>query len=138
MSDRFTIDERLQGKRMIKLVVQPLVENAIYHGIKPADRPGVIEVSAALRTNEFGTELIWITVQDNGAGIPPEKLAELNELLAAGQSNPDSGSGIFNVNERIKLYYGMEYGLMLESAQNEWTRATLVFPAQIVEEEEEL
>ena len=138
LSDRFAIDDRLQGKRMIKLVVQPLVENAIYHGIKPADRPGVIEVSAALRTNEFGTELIWITVQDNGAGIPPEKLAELNELLAAGQSNPDSGYGIFNVNERIKLYYGMEYGLMLESAQNEWTRATLVFPAQIVEEEEEL
>ena len=67
-----------------------------------------------------------------------KSLAGLNELLAAGQSNPDSGYGIFNVNERIKLYYGMEYGLMLESAQNEWTRATLVFPAQIVEEEEEL
>lgn len=138
LSDCFEIDERLQGKQMIKLVVQPLVENAIYHGIKPADRPGTIRVCARLRADEYGTEQIWITVEDDGAGIPPGKLAELNELLCAGQSDPDSGYGIFNVNERIKLYYGKEYGLMLESVQDAWTRATLMFPAQIVEEAEEL
>lgn len=138
LSDCFEIDERLQGKQMIKLVVQPLVENAIYHGIKPADRPGTIRVCAALRTDEYGAEQIWITVEDDGAGIPSDKLAELNELLATGQSDPDSGYGIFNVNKRIKLYYGRNYGLMLESVPDILTRATLVFPAQIVEEGEEL
>lgn len=138
LSDCFEIDEPLLGKQMIKLVVQPLVENAIYHGIKPADRPGTIRVCAKLRTDEYGAEQIWITVEDDGAGIPPDKLAELNELLAAGQSDPDSGYGIFNVNERIKLYYGREYGLMLESVQDAWTRATLVFPAQLLEGGEDL
>lgn len=138
LSDCFEIDPRLQGKQMIKLVVQPLVENAIYHGIKPADRPGTIRICAGLHTDEYGAEKIRITVEDDGVGIPPAKLTELNELLAAGQSDPDSGYGIFNVNERIKLYYGKEYGLMLESIEDTWTRATLVFPAQIVEEGEEL
>lgn len=138
LSDCFEIDPRLQGKRMIKLVVQPLVENAIYHGIKPADRPGTIRVCARLHTDDYGAEKIRITVEDDGAGIPPAKLAELNDLLAAGKADPNSGYGIFNVNERIKLYYGREYGLMLESVEDTWTRATLVFPAQIVEEGEEL
>lgn len=127
-------EEELAGRRMIKLVVQPLVENAIYHGIKPADRPGHIRIRAQLRVNEYGTELIWITVEDDGAGIGPETLSRLNNLLAAGRSDPDAGYGIFNVNERIKLYYGKEYGLMMESRAGCWTRATLVFPAQIVED----
>lgn len=136
--DCFEIDPCLQGKQMIKLVVQPLVENAIYHGIKPADRPGTIHIRAKLRTNEYGTEQIWIEVEDDGVGISADKLASLNDLLATGQSDPDSGYGIFNVNERIKLYYGKEYGLTLESVPNTATRATLVFPAQIVEEGEDL
>ena len=138
LSDRFAIDEKLLGRRMIKLVVQPLVENAIYHGIKPAGRPATILIGACAHTDECGAEQIWITVEDDGAGIPPAKLSELNELLAAGRSDPDSGYGIFNVNERIKLYYGKEYGLMLESTENAWTRATLVLPGGILEEGEEL
>lgn len=133
----FTVDPSLAHQKMVKLVVQPLVENAIYHGIKPADRQGHIHVSARRCVNECGTELIWITVEDDGLGIPPDKLAELNALLAAGKVDPDSGYGIFNVNERIKLYYGTEYGLMLESAAGRGTRATLVFPAQILEEPDE-
>lgn len=130
----FYIDEAVRPKKMIKLVVQPLVENSIYHGIKPLDRPGHISIEAKLHTGDFGEEMICITVDDDGAGIEPEKLAELNELLAAGQAEPESGYGIFNVNERIKLYYGKEYGLTLENRTSGGTRATLVFPAQIVEE----
>lgn len=138
LSDEFRVEEGLLNRKMVKLLVQPLVENAIYHGIKPADRPGTIRISACAHTDEHGEELLWITVEDDGVGIPPQKLAELNELLAAGQSDPEAGYGIFNVNKRIKLYYGKEYGLMLESIPQTWTRATLVFPAQILEEEETL
>ena len=138
LSDRIDVDETILNRQMIKLVIQPLVENAIYHGIKPADRPGTVSVRARLCTDEHGTEQIWITVEDDGVGMPADKLAQLNDLLAAGQSDPDSGYGIFNVNQRVKLYYGMEYGLMLESIEGAGTRSTLVIPAQIMEEVEDL
>ena len=114
--------------------LQPLVENAIYHGLKPLGRPGHIYIRAQLRKGGPEGPMIWITVEDDGAGIPAEKLAVLNETLAAGQADPDKGYGIFNVNERIKLYYGNTYGLMLESLPGQGTRATLNFPSWIVEE----
>lgn len=138
LSDHFEVDDALLNRQMIKLVIQPLVENAIYHGIKPTGRPGTIYVRAKLCADEQGVERIWITVEDDGAGMPPDRLVRLNELLAAGQSDPNSGYGIFNVNQRVKLYYGMEYGLMLESMENVGTRSTLVIPAQIMEEGEDL
>lgn len=117
------INKILTGSGLVQQNINWLgKENAILG--KPADRPGHIHVSAQRCVNECGTELIWITVEDDGLGIPPDKLVELNALLAAGKVDPDSGYGIFNVNERIKLYYGAEYGLMLESAAERGTRAT--------------
>lgn len=130
----FAVEDEVRHQKMIKLVVQPLVENAIYHGLKPLGRPGHIYIRAQLRKGGPEGPMIWITVEDDGAGIPAEKLAVLNETLAAGQADPDKGYGIFNVNERIKLYYGNTYGLMLESLPGQGTRATLNFPSWIVEE----
>ena len=68
------------------------------------------------------------TVEDNGMGIPVEQLERLNQDLKRNLSVSKEGYGIFNVNERIRLYFGEAYGLRLESRNGEWTRAVVTLP----------
>ena len=124
------IPMELERFTTLKLVLQPLVENAIYHGIKPKMGKNLIKVSAQTRLNDQEKWDIVFVVEDSGVGIAPEKLNEINQGLKAGRTNSNSGYGIFNVNERIKLYYGTEYGLYFESVQGKWTKAVLIIPAQ--------
>ncbi|MDQ0193189.1 cache domain-containing sensor histidine kinase [Paenibacillus wynnii] len=115
-------DPQLQEFYVLKLLLQPIVENAIYHGIKERRGPGHISIEVTEAKGD-----LYMTVRDNGAGIPPDRLAMLRQKLdrigleqesGAEQHVPDStgsGYGILNVQARIRLTYGQEYGLHIDS-----------------------
>ena len=126
------VEEELLGIPTIKLILQPLVENSIYHGIKLKDSEGMIRIYTSKHIGENGILVVKLCVEDNGYGIEEKKLFSINAGLMEGKNHQKEGYGIYNVNERIKLYYGDDYGLMFESKFEEWTRATIIIPAQII------
>lgn len=107
---------------MPRLLLQPLVENAIFHGILRADRPGRVEVLVSRSHNG-----IVFTVSDNGVGMKPEELEQINGILAgeipAQEDRPCFG--LMNVQKRAQLIFGKEYGLTLESEPGQGTRTIL-------------
>jgi two-component system sensor histidine kinase YesM len=117
-------EEEVLNYSVIKLILQPLVENAIYHGIKARKGPGKITINAKKRKGK-----LYFSVFDNGVGIPPEKLEQINEIL---YNNKNSESkivyGILNVNERIRLTFGDQYGLKYTSTYGEGTMAEIWHP----------
>lgn len=113
--------------RIIKLVLQPLAENSIYHGIKEKRGMGSIKITGCQKEEPWG-QVLELMVWDNGLGIPEEKLLAVNEGLKRGETGSSDGYGIYNVNERIRLFYGENYGLSYESSFGQWTRATLKIP----------
>lgn len=115
----------------VKLILQPLVENAIYHGIKESEHSGVVRI-----TGRREGDVLVMQVLDNGLGIPPERLKILQANLAKGRSVNSEGYGIYNVNERIRLYFGSQYGLTLESEWGKGTVATVRLPCIPLEEVE--
>jgi two-component system sensor histidine kinase YesM len=127
----------LYGHRILKLLIQPLVENAIYHGIKNKESPGVVRVYG----ETAGTTML-IRVSDDGVGMDGDKLAALRRSLSeppdyeaqAGVDASYRGVGVRNVQERIALYFGPEYGLAFESTPGVGTTATIRIP--LVEEAE--
>ena len=102
-----------------KIILQPIAENSIYHGIKPLDRPGQITITV----QEEGEKLIF-TVSDNGAGCRPD---------AAAADNPSRPGkvGLKNVDERLKLYYGPGYGVTIHSAPGAGCRVELTVGKQL-------
>lgn len=119
------IPEELSFYKIMKLTVQPLVENALYHGIKNKRGMGRIVVTAALEG-----EKVRISVEDNGIGMTPEALEELLLKIEQPAESRLGGFGLANVNERIRLNYGPEYGLSLESVYGKGTRAQVTVPAE--------
>ena len=107
--------------------MQPLVENSIYHGIKEKRQGGEIRVTAERLQRKEGGELL-LKVWDNGAGISKDMLAQMNDNLRKGRHSSSDGYGIYNVNERIMLYYGKNFGLFYDSEEGEYTCATLRIP----------
>lgn len=124
--DKFTFkinaDEEVMDFVTIKLVIQPLIENAVYHGMEFMDGDGEIIVNAYKKDNE-----LYIDVIDNGMGIPPE-IAE--QLLTKGSRAKGKGSGVGlkNVQERIQIYFGKEYGLSIISEPDEGTLIRIHLP----------
>ena len=117
-------DEELMEHRTLKLIVQPLVENAIHHAINPyADQALHIAIRCEARENA-----LVITVADNGIGIAREKLETILE-----NTRTKSGIGLRNVHERIMLSCGREYGLRLESVEDEGTTVTITQPLHMEE-----
>jgi two-component system, sensor histidine kinase YesM len=127
MDFKIEADEEVLNNTILKLILQPLVENALYHGIKNKRGGGCIVV----RARQKNESEILLEVEDDGIGLTPERLdqllAELND--DSGDMKLESGFAIGNVNKRIRLYYGRQYGLSLESEYNTGTCATLVIPA---------
>lgn len=106
-----------------KLIVQPLVENAIYHGIKPKEDGGLIHIAAMCED-----EQLLITVEDNGLGMTP---AQIERVMNEGASEEASSKiGIRNVNERIRIYFGDEYGLKFFSEPEKGLTALLRLPVR--------
>lgn len=124
---RIEVDDAVLGNTVLKLILQPLVENALYHGIKNKRSGGVINVRARQR----GDGQIVLEVEDNGIGFTPERLAHVQAQINhdSDEIRLENGFGIDNVNKRIQLYYGRQYGLSIESAHQHGTRVTLVIPA---------
>lgn len=114
------IDEDIMNKMLPKLTLQPLVENALYHGIKEKRGGGTIKVKGA----RFGDEII-IKVVDDGAGIAPERLAELKKAM---NGEERVGFGLVTVHERLKLFFGDEAGLEVESNVGAGTTITVRIP----------
>lgn len=108
----------------LKLMLQPLVENAIYHGMEFMDGDGEI----LLRVWKDGEEL-YFTVKDNGLGMTKEQVESLFSDEVHVTSKKGSGIGVKNVNERIKLYFGEKYGLVIESEPDEGTTIIIHLPA---------
>ena len=117
-------DESILNYKLIKLILQPLVENAIYHGIKEKRGNGKIIITAKVENDH-----LCFTVIDNGKGIEEDKLNKINNMLKeSNEKKNEIGYGIFNVNARIKLIYGNEYGLTYKSIYGEGTIVELRHP----------
>lgn len=131
-------DEALMDVKMIKLVLQPLIENAIYHGIKNKRGRGKLKVSAHF-TNDSRT-FVCFTVEDNGAGFTEERLGQVrNELRTGAQDSEKLSSvyGLYNVNKKLKLYYGENTeGLLIESEAGKGSKISFTIPvnAEITQE----
>ncbi|MDA3940666.1 MAG: sensor histidine kinase [Spirochaetia bacterium] len=125
------IDPDLYTHTILKITLQPLVENAIYHGIKEVDHKGLIQIT--------GEELdgnIKLEVVDNGKGMTTEELEELNQNLDTSSNShqlSQQGMGVRNVHERIQLYFGKEYGLSYISTPGSGTRITVLIPSETLE-----
>ena len=125
MSYRLDIDPALSACTIPKLTLQPLVENALYHGIKLKRSPGVILVRGLRAENGD----VLLLVKDDGVGISPERLAEMRASL---DSKGDRiGFGLATVHERIRLLYGNEYGLTIESTPGVGTTVTVRIPCHM-------
>jgi two-component system sensor histidine kinase YesM len=114
----YQIDENIYDCEMIKLILQPIAENAIEHGLDCIKS----EKKQLLLSAKLAGESVCFEVKDNGSGIPE---AEVERLL----QTDSKGYGLKNVNERIKLYYGAEYGVKIESIVGIGTTVSVVVPA---------
>lgn len=126
---RVDVPESLYDGQILKLTLQPLVENALYHGIKNKRNGGTIVVSG----RQLEGDMLEITIEDDGIGITRERLAEIRALLdmdGEDEVSGDSGYGVNNVNQRIKLYYGQVYGITIESEYMQGTIVSVVIPLQ--------
>lgn len=115
------VDPEILQERVIKLILQPLVENAIYHGIKYKEGKGLIRIRGFRQD-----ERMILQVQDDGKGMEPETLAHIFEKHT--RDTRSNGVGLNNVNERIQLYYGDDYGISFRSSPGEGTEATITLP----------
>ena len=117
-------EEEVLSLASLKLMLQPLVENAIYHGMEFMDGDGEIRIRAWRQNSE-----LFLCVEDNGLGMTPEQVKALFSDTSHVSSRRGSGIGVKNVNERIRLYFGSGYGLMIESEPDEGTKVTAHLPA---------
>ncbi|WP_054026048.1 sensor histidine kinase [Bacillus sp. FJAT-28004] len=117
------MDESILGYKTLKILLQPFVENAIYHGIR--NMYGMDDGLITIRGRQAGDQIIF-EVEDNGQGMSQEQLGKL--LYSNKDDNGNQGIGIRNVNERIKLYFGHEYGIQIRSEIEEGTCITIVIP----------
>ena len=118
------IDPALYDYQILKLTLQPLVENALYHGIKYKRAKGCIRVRG-----EKEGEVLRLTVGDNGVGMDESDLEQLRREIGRPCRETEKGFGLANVNERIHMYFGPEYGMDIRSEKGGGTVVTLTIPA---------
>ena len=114
------IDPGLHDAMLPKLTLQPLVENALYHGIKLKRAKGTIRITATLADG-----CVLLRVEDNGVGITPQRLAQLRDAM---ERQERVGFGLSAVNQRLRLQFGPEYGLRLDSEEGQGTTVTARIP----------
>ncbi len=123
-------DESLMEYKIIKLVLQPLVENAIYHGIKNKRGRGILKVS--IHYADESHQKICFTVEDNGAGFTEERLGQVRNELRTGAEDSEKLSsvyGLYNVNKKLKLYYGEQTeGILIKSEAGKGSRISFTIP----------
>ena len=143
--DRFGVEYQISDETLNceipKMIIQPLVENAIVHGLEPSLKHGRLIISASLDKKK---KYLTISIMDTGVGMSPERLQQLRtsllesvqhklsnaqDNLAAYDAKNHDSVGIFNVNSRIVLYYGVEYALKLDSWEGAGTNIQIRIPA---------
>jgi len=112
----FDFDPAMSNKTMLKLLLQPLVENALYHGIKNRRGRGRIRV-----TGWKENKLMCFKVEDNGIGMTPERLADVRRQMNENSNSPGDIYGLYNVNKRLSLYYNREAILDIQSTYRNGT-----------------
>lgn len=119
------IDNNLMENQILKMTLQPLVENSLKHGLskKLLKEEGMIIISA-----KADEDFVYISIVDNGCGISEKKLREINEYLNNPRIEDKNGLGIKNVNERIQLFYGEKYGISIISEENYFTKILIKLP----------
>lgn len=122
------IEPELYQYKILKLSLQPIVENALYHGIKYKRAKGKIEITGTMRN-----EKIYLAVKDTGVGMSEEQLQKLREDIKQPCKETEAGFGLANVNERIRIHFGAEYGMTIDSVEGEGTTVSLVIPAEFSE-----
>lgn len=127
---QYAVDDGAKALRIPKMILQPLVENAIYHGLEPKRGRGTVHIGGGVKEGE-----LRIDIRDDGVGIPPQRLERLKKSLseppAALADGKNSGSiGLYNVNNRIKLSYGNSYGLSIASEIDRGTEVVVSIPIE--------
>ena len=118
------ISKNILDEKLLKLSLQPLVENAIYHGIKKKEEYGMIIISGYEKD-----DYIYLEVFDDGAGMTKDQLAELRETVNKRELNENTKHfGLSNVNHRLKLYFGDKARLEFESTEGMYTQVTMILP----------
>lgn len=118
------IDETIKHYSIIKICLQPIIENAVYHGLKPKGGNGVLKIQGEIYQNEA----IVFTINDNGVGMDPMRLEEINQKLNDSDNDMEDHVGIYNVNQRIKIVFGKDYGVTIKSVENLGTSVMVRIP----------
>ncbi|TLS49610.1 sensor histidine kinase [Paenibacillus antri] len=121
----YDIEPELSKREVLKLILQPLVENAIYHGISPLGEPGLIQIRAYREEGRMKIE-----VADTGVGMTEEQIAKAFDTDVMQDNVRRGGMGIMNVHERIRMVYGEAYGLSLYSRHGSFTKAVVTIPLE--------
>lgn len=118
------VPDSLYQYDVLKMILQPLVENAVYHGTKFVRRQGIVEL-----IGDHDCDFLYFQIKDNGIGMRPETLQEVKDELAKGiDTDFEEGYGLYNVNKRILLYYGSTAHLSVESTYRKGTIMTIKVP----------
>lgn len=122
-------DPELYRAGIVKLTLQPLIENAIFSGIEPSGKNGTIQINIYA-----GNEILYLLVRDDGIGIAPDKIEHLLKDTERVKGARMSSIGIANVDRRIKLTYGEEFGLTVTSELSEYTEIMIKIPLEFIDE----
>ena len=117
------VPEELYSSRIPKITLQPLVENALYHGIKNKRGKGMIRIDGEMEDSDC-----ILRITDNGRGMTPERLGQVREGIRNRNACETEIYGLYNVNERIRLNFGEKYGITITSAYGEETCVTVRLP----------
>lgn len=120
------MEDAVKEKRVIKLMLQPLVENAVFHGLEQKLEDGEVNVFIHMH----GEDHIMFVVEDNGCGIEPARLVWMRDNLDS-RPTGQKGIGVANIYQRLKLFYGDDVVFQIESRLGEGTRITIIIPDEL-------
>ena len=125
--DRFNsfinFDDSIKDICIPNFILQPIVENAICHGIEPKDEGGIVNIKG----NKIADNIVFV-VEDNGVGIKSDLLKKINDVLNTENDESCEYFAVSNINKRIKLFYGNSYGLSINSIEQEGTMVKIIIP----------
>jgi len=117
----FRVEEAVYHKKILRFLLQPLVENAVAHGLRPRGNSGTVAIGAAEQDG-----VLLLSVWDSGVGMTPEKMRDVMHESRNGRK----GFGLLSVRERVSLFYGADGSVSLESRVGKWTKVTIRIPAE--------
>lgn len=120
LSFSISVDEEVESYIVPKLILQPLVENSIYHGIKGKDKGGSIEIKGTKKNGR-----VILCVEDTGLGMPPKQLGKIQRMLSEGIVEESDSYGLTNVNERLKLFFGEGCIMKVDSTDGVGTKVSI-------------